>query len=44
MSKKLSVKERNESLKKLNGWKKLEEKTQLRKILYLMIFNQPFPG
>jgi hypothetical protein len=36
MAKKLSIKQRNE--------RKLEEKTQLREILYLMIFNQPFPG
>ena len=44
MAKKLSVKQRNESLKKLNGWKKTRGKDSIEKDLFLMIFSQPFPG
>ena len=42
MSKKLSVKERNESLKKLNGWKKTRGKDSIEKDFIFNDFQSAF--
>ena len=44
MAKKLSVKQRNESLKKLNGWKKTRGKDSIEKDFIFNDFQSAFPG